>query len=668
MRKLLQLSVLAALLGAPSAAWCQDANELLLAGGPEGLWAVRLREGNFDVAYQPQGKPWERIARDVRGWPASAVSTPRTLHVLLKPRGSLLFDTYETTEGPRIGHGWKDPRWKLGVAPLATCRASGAIVNNRSGVLAIVPVRADANAPTDSNARTDSNAPVDPNADAPGDPNDPNTAPSPRGGKLFKPESDPNAKPDGLESLRNVVDDAQPGQVKELAIFRNDGTGCSYLASRQGLDRPRSPQVHAAFHANELYLLTGERSGWRLLRLSFDLPAGAGDDNDRSPSNVDVSVHVEPVAGPRRFDGLSPIGLVGLQHHVVAPCLRNPPRPADANSLPGGSGDPNATSDANVPTDPNARAGAGDRGDPNEAGDGSGMSGGSQEGQAAVIFIAYEPARKSLLQRRLRNDNEQPATVPTDTSVRTAVLGDWVVLSWREEGENRLLACAANGEILEAQTVDIFEKPIQEDRSEQVVQYVMIGVMIALFVPLILVRPKGPMKPFALPENVKPGNLLKRLLAGFIDLVIFGPIAMAVFPVDPGLVDFPPSMNPENYPLNMTLASLLMLGLHVIYGLLMEWKFQTTLGKKLMGLKVVGTMAGKPGPRECFLRNLMKIVEIMTFLMPLLVLLPIITPYRQRLGDMLARTAVVDVSTLRANGDDQRQQEERPPDEPPGDP
>ena len=60
------------------------------------------------------------------------------------------------------------------------------------------------------------------------------------------------------------------------------------------------------------------------------------------------------------------------------------------------------------------------------------------------------------------------------------------------------------------------------------------------------------------------------------------------------------------------------------------------------GLRVVGDRGRRPTFREVALRNVSKIPEMITPL-PLL-LFPLLTRYRQRLGDKIAWTAVIDLA------------------------
>jgi uncharacterized RDD family membrane protein YckC len=80
----------------------------------------------------------------------------------------------------------------------------------------------------------------------------------------------------------------------------------------------------------------------------------------------------------------------------------------------------------------------------------------------------------------------------------------------------------------------------------------------------------------------------------------------------------------------------------------MEARFGATIGKRLLGLKAVGEDAAPLTVRQAVLRNLFKVVElpypiIFAALMPVL-----LSRYRRRFGDMVARTAIVEAATLGA--------------------
>ena len=87
-----------------------------------------------------------------------------------------------------------------------------------------------------------------------------------------------------------------------------------------------------------------------------------------------------------------------------------------------------------------------------------------------------------------------------------------------------------------------------------------------------------------------------------------------------------------------------MLCTYMVYGVVMEARFAATLGKMMLKLRVVAGDGRPPGLREAVLRNLVKTLEIN---MPwLLLIVPLLNPARQRLGDILARTVVIEYQQL----------------------
>ena len=47
---------------------------------------------------------------------------------------------------------------------------------------------------------------------------------------------------------------------------------------------------------------------------------------------------------------------------------------------------------------------------------------------------------------------------------------------------------------------------------------------------------------------------------------------------------------------------------YTLYCMVMEWRFGATVGKMVMGLRVISDGAGKPGPRAVILRNLSRMI------------------------------------------------------------
>ena len=90
------------------------------------------------------------------------------------------------------------------------------------------------------------------------------------------------------------------------------------------------------------------------------------------------------------------------------------------------------------------------------------------------------------------------------------------------------------------------------------------------------------------------------------------------------------------------------LGLPVVYFVVLEWRFGRTLGKLLTGTIVVNEQGGRPSFGQSVIRTLLRIVEVN----PLLFggvpagIIALLTPCKQRLGDIFAKTYVVRAKEL----------------------
>jgi len=263
-----------------------------------------------------------------------------------------------------------------------------------------------------------------------------------------------------------------------------------------------------------------------------------------------------------------------------------------------------------------------------------------------------------------------------------ARLGEKAAFLWREDETVRFAAADAAGRLGEGETVEVKSRKDQFG-GQVVIEYFMWVVLGCVLLSMILMHPKGRIGPLALPEQMRPGALPKRLAAWLIDFAPFVFLASLSFSMA-----HPELLAGRNLSEKLELAKELSgtkemawtfigtYSAHAVYCMLMEVRFGATLGKMLMRLRVVGDGGIKPHLRDILLRNLMRIFETVPMvLLPLLWLIPVMTRKRQRLGDIFARTAVIDISfvppgPLGPSGptDEHTQQEEaddKPPEPPP---
>ena len=148
------------------------------------------------------------------------------------------------------------------------------------------------------------------------------------------------------------------------------------------------------------------------------------------------------------------------------------------------------------------------------------------------------------------------------------------------------------------------------------------------------------------PEQLKlqlaaPGA---RIAAGMVDLL---PVAAAVTMIIQAMparqIVLPPSRI-------MCFVLGLALITHILHTLISEWVCGQSIGKMLLGLRVVATDGKAATPRGIILRNVLRIADYAVLPLALIA----ITPLRQRLGDMAGKTVVIAIEIP------ERREEEEP--------
>ncbi len=142
-----------------------------------------------------------------------------------------------------------------------------------------------------------------------------------------------------------------------------------------------------------------------------------------------------------------------------------------------------------------------------------------------------------------------------------------------------------------------------------------------------------------IPAGPKPAGFLARLMALLIDYTLLWPLelfaleALDVVPAAEASLDGP------------TLGLLAcIIGAQILYFIVLEALFGRTLGKRLVGLRVARFDGSRASLLQVVVRNLLRIVDV--FFLPTAVVtslvLMVVTARRQRLGDFLARTVVLE--------------------------
>ncbi len=223
------------------------------------------------------------------------------------------------------------------------------------------------------------------------------------------------------------------------------------------------------------------------------------------------------------------------------------------------------------------------------------------------------------------------AVDPSDKSQVTGkVSGKLTPLSWS--------AMNLQGEVVEQdrELVRVY------GRSDAEIYFLFVFLIIAGLVALlamVFLRREPYRDDIQLPDNLVPGDLDRRLVAGWLDLMP-GFIGVWLFyPVEPSDL-----ISPWLHVLwdvtqwQQLKPVLLVIGIFVAHTTITELFTGRTIGKLLTGLRIV-TREGRPADiRQRLLRGLSKFFDLVAWF---LLVVPLLTPYRQRLGDLLAGTVVV---------------------------
>ena len=224
-------------------------------------------------------------------------------------------------------------------------------------------------------------------------------------------------------------------------------------------------------------------------------------------------------------------------------------------------------------------------------------------------------------------------------------LGAKLVLVWSEKDKLFFGQCGLDGSLTreEMGSFDGSTPSASVEQMRTVFFWLTMGVLLILmFWPGQAMRPA----PFALPDRLVAASLVKRIVAFVIDYMPFSTVAVAVsFDHNQSFSTFRELTDAVATDTSLHYAALISLIAYVAYCIVMEHRFGGTLGKLLLKLRVIGDSGRRATLREIALRNVAKIPEFFTVI---LLIFPVLTRYRQRIGDKMAWTAVIDLTRCRA--------------------
>lgn len=214
-------------------------------------------------------------------------------------------------------------------------------------------------------------------------------------------------------------------------------------------------------------------------------------------------------------------------------------------------------------------------------------------------------------------------------------VGRWLCLLTRDaKGKLEISRLDLTGQHSEAETLKIVQpNPWTQDPDQLLM---VVAVVVALTVMFAFWRRDPQMMKLELPESLALADLGRRFVAMLIDLVPCVLLAMLVFGAEPQSF-FGTWLQFGGDP-SMILPRIVAIALFMLHTGLTELFTGSSLGKKLTGLRVVNLEGSDPTILQVLVRAIMKLFELLSW--PL-AMMPMISPLRQRLGDMVARTVVV---------------------------
>jgi len=153
------------------------------------------------------------------------------------------------------------------------------------------------------------------------------------------------------------------------------------------------------------------------------------------------------------------------------------------------------------------------------------------------------------------------------------------------------------------------------------------------------------------PASVSRGFVIaepwRRVLATAIDIVpamlVIMPWSMSMFPTDDMSVLFELAQDPD-FVAKFVPINLAFVALYGLWCFIWEMTTYTTPGKRLFSCRVLSTNGSPPTTRQILVRNLCRVITFaigMPTLMVALLLMLVLTRNRQRIGDLMAETVVV---------------------------
>lgn len=260
--------------------------------------------------------------------------------------------------------------------------------------------------------------------------------------------------------------------------------------------------------------------------------------------------------------------------------------------------------------------------------------------QLVLVHRAQTPGKLDLHFQLLRPDRVTDlGTISYPTSPigwSVAPVGPWLAAIIKQaDGEFVWQRINTAGDIDAEPTPLTLHKPSHEALENM---YLFFAVMIiATPITILLWRRNPQPQELTLPEGAALSDMVSRMIAALIDMVPCVGIAVVISGYTP--MDIVQKHWPgQGQGLNAMWPGAIAVGSFVVYTTLAEMFTGKTMGKHFLRLRVVTMKGEAPDIWQILGRCLFKVFDL---IVPLLILLAVFSPYRQRMGDLVARTVVV---------------------------
>ena len=258
-------------------------------------------------------------------------------------------------------------------------------------------------------------------------------------------------------------------------------------------------------------------------------------------------------------------------------------------------------------------------------------------GEQGLRLRAFDPTTGSPGEARAVTLKGQPFT---QTPVAVDRSGSDLAVAWDDDGALQVGLIDIKTDSITA-VVSLDDAPRGPSETQYLyLQWIPAIAAAALLAALFRRHRQFIERPFTLATGQLPSTVwIKRIVAFVVDFAPWLIVAVEMTGVD---IEGFRELDLATASWRMLPTQGLAYAMHLVYAIGTEWFGGATLGKRVLGLRVVGPGGRPPSKSGIVIRNVTRLVELNCPLTPVFLLWPLFTRNRQRAGDMLAATAVVD--------------------------